>query len=308
MYCIYHSIDLDGWCSAAIVKKWCKEKEIDLKLFGWNYGDEFPNIPENEKIVMVDVSFPIEIMEKYAKGSGWQFIWIDHHKSAIDDYKKFIGDGESFCINYLDNKFAACELTWDYCFPKEPMPEFVRLLGRYDCFRHKGTNEEQKVLEFQYAARANISNVDECYKWLEKSIKESFLTDRMISSGKEIYKYLCTEAKQSYKNGFPIEFVELIENNITTVRKFICVNKERFNPINFGINYHKDGYDGAACFHYANGTYNFSLYNDNGKADCSIIAKSLGGGGHKGAAGFRISAENINKIIKNERSSNNYIE
>ena len=34
--------------------------------------------------------------------------------------------------------------------------------------------------------------------------------------------------------------------------KFICINKENFNPINFGIDYHKDGYDGAACFHYAN--------------------------------------------------------
>ena len=78
--------------------------------------------------------------------------------------------------------------------------------------------------------------------------------------------------------------------------KFICINKERFNPINFGIKYHDDGYDGAACFHYANGEWNFSLYNDNGKVDCSAICKQFGGGGHKGASGFRV--KDISKIIK----------
>jgi hypothetical protein len=120
--------------------------------------------------------------------------------------------------------------------------------------------------------------------------------DGTTHNGRAIYKYLCEEAKQSYKNGFQIEFVEM-DGQITNVRKFICINKERFNPINFGIKYHDDGYDGAACFHYANGWYNFSLYNDNGKVDCSVIAKSFGGGGHKGAAGFRI--KDINLIINN---------
>ena len=32
--------------------------------------------------------------------------------------------------------------------------------------------------------------------------------------------------------------------------------------------------------------WNFSLYNDDGNVDMSILAKSFGGGGHKGAAGF----------------------
>ena len=80
------------------------------------------------------------------------------------------------------------------------------------------------------------------------------------------------------------------------IRKFICINRERFNPIDFGIDYHKDGYDGCACFHYANGKWNFSLYNDNGIVDCSLIAKQYGGGGHKGASGFVIS--DLDLIIK----------
>jgi nanoRNase/pAp phosphatase (c-di-AMP/oligoRNAs hydrolase) len=41
--------------------------------------------------------------------------------------------------------------------------------------------------------------------------------------------------------------------------------------------------------------WNFSLYNDNGKVDCSVIAKSFGGGGNNGAAGFRI--KDLSKIF-----------
>jgi hypothetical protein len=110
-----------------------------------------------------------------------------------------------------------------------------------------------------------------------------------------IYQYLCIEAKQVYKNGFEIE---LFEPNLEqgNYRKFVCINKERFNPINFGIDYHKDGYDGVACFHYTNGKWNFSLYNDNGLVDCSVIAKQFGGGGHKGAAGFVV--DDLTVILK----------
>lgn len=50
-----------------------------------------------------------------------------------------------------------------------------------------------------------------------------------------------------------------------------------------------DGYDGAACFHYDGKQWNFSLYNDNGFVDCSAIAKQYGGGGHRGASGFRVN-------------------
>lgn len=309
--CIYHSRDLDGWCSAAIVRKSFEEQhpespvynslysgdrsiisskknEHSLTLLGWDYGDEIPNLSWYNKVIMCDISFPKEEMEKIAEEKD--FVWIDHHASAI----KEMDSSEEFNSNveqrFTQTNYAACELTWFHFYPNEKISEFVRLLGRYDCFGHKGTDEEEKVLLFQYSARANINGYEECYKWLKRSINESYLEERMISSGEDIYKYLCTEAQQDYKDRFDIELWEkYTEEPVKKIkRKFACVNKKRFNPVNFGIDYHKDGYDGFACFHYANGMYNFSLYNDNGQVDCSVIVKSFGGGGHKGASGFRI--------------------
>lgn len=169
----------------------------------------------------------------------------------------------------------------------------------------KRLSEEQKVLEFQYGARQVISNYEEAYNCLIASIEnksvygfeiteKQTLESYIHKKGIVIYQYLCTEAKQVYKNGFPIRIV--IPGPSPTY-KFICINKERFNPINFGIDYHAEGYDGAACFWYSNGKWQFSLYNDNGKVDCSKIAKQFGGGGHVEAAGFVCDTEQLLKII-----------
>ena len=317
---VFHDVDLDGWMSAAIVKHWFIEKSkfIDgirdesigkeLDFIGYNYGQPIPDLSEYDEIIMCDISFPKEEMEKlmlHENGMN-KLTWIDHHISAIKSC-------EELTIKGLQNtKFAACELTWLYFMTDinklhfddedvETMPEIVRLLGLYDSFRHKNTDEETKVLEFQYGARAYIKNYEDAYEYLLKTIGtdlNSKMTLEFIhTAGKSIYKFLCIEAKQAYKNGFEVKLVENVGMDNGPIRKFICINKERFNPINFGIDYHSEGYDGCACFHYANGMWNFSLYNDNGLVDCSTIAKQFGGGGHFSASGFRCDNNTFLQII-----------
>ncbi len=327
--CVYHDIDQDGYMSAAIAKHWWlsqglykgyhpnniwdwdkRARETNpnitnnndshyLVMLGYNYGQPIPDLSEYDKVIMCDVSFPKEEMAKLIARLLNGFIWIDHHISAVNDNKELVDNDE---CGIRDTKYAACELTWKYFFPNEPMPEIVRLLGRYDSFMHKGTDEEQKVLEFQYGARSCISNYEEAYYKLQQNLASSSIIKALLQTGEAIYQYLCIEAKQTYKNGFEITLEEsmMLPDYRTYKRKFICINKERFNPINFGIDYHSEGYDGCACFWY-NGVTNkwhFSLYNDNGEVDCSVIAKQFGGGGHKGAAGFVLNHEEFINLIK----------
>ena len=163
------------------------------------------------------------------------------------------------------------------------------------------------MLEFQYYARANATNYNDIPDWWldndtvdNDTVGNDDFVDPLrnaINIGKQIYKYLKVEAKQIYTKAFNIEFKNKNQVSGEPDRyHFLCVNRERFNPINFGINYHKDRYDGFACFWYKDSKWTFSLYNDNGNVDCSLIAKEFGGGGHKGAAGFVI--DDINKILK----------
>ena len=373
--CVYHNIDLDGFMSAAIVKHWFKKQypnscyynvntqeaaitppDIEgsgnsLDFIGYNYGQPIPDLSEYDKVIMCDISFPLEDMLDLGRKLSMNFVYIDHHISAIVPIEEELRNTNTFAISGLrDTKFAACELTWLNFFNSTSMPEIVRLLGRYDCFGHKTKSfemssdgydkakqylkevgqlkefednhtsidgyslvhyandvakqlsEEQKVLEFQYGARQHICSYEEAYSKLIHNIKyPNDIINCILSDGKSIYQYLCTEAKQSYKNGFevllnePFNVGAQIQSNL---RRFIAINKERFNPINFGIDYHKDGYNGVASFYFDGIYYNFSLYNNNGLVDCSVIAKQFGGGGHKGAAGFRLTKEDFNELIK----------
>jgi hypothetical protein len=314
---IFHSVDLDGWMSAAIVKHWFGSKvEIPintLDFIGYNYGQDIPDLSEYGEVIMCDVSFSFKETLKLVERLGLNFIWLDHHISAIKENDCIMISNQvikvPIKINGLrDTKFAACELTWQAFFPDEPMPEIVRLLGRYDCFGGYKTDEWQKILEFQFGARSMITNYEEAYQQLILSIKDFELKKKgvftfesiILEKGKNIYSYLCTEAKQAYKNGFEITLQEPFIGQWgsgKTDRKFICINKERFNPINFGIDYHEDGYDGCACFHYADEIWNFSIYCENGLVDCTQIAKQYGGGGHAGASGFKLNNEKFLKII-----------
>ncbi len=291
MICIYHSKDLDGWMSAAIVKL----KYPDVKLVGWNYGDPVhPSVGlSNEDVVMVDISFMPNVMLALAITNN--LTWIDHHGRTIaETHDYFKSQDHAIPAGLRDITSAACELTWKYFFPDQKMPELVRLLGRYDCFGHKGTEEELKVLEFQYGARQCITNPEQALYYLKSYLDSEYNAFRTVEDikhkGAAIYGYLCTEAKQKYAQKFDLILAEPLPGKIYTYpRKFACVNMERFNPVNFGINYHKDGYDGFACFWFEGGNWNASLYNDNGEVDCSAIAKRFGGGGHKGASGLRVN-------------------
>jgi hypothetical protein len=259
--------------SAAIVKYWFNKtnQHGTLIMLGWDYGNPIPALIKDD-VIMVDISFP---KEKMLELSIYGLTWIDHHVSAIKEMQPHLLNG------LTDTKFSACELTWMHLFPGAKMPEPIRLLGRYDCFGHKGTKEEFEVLWYQYYARTFFKSPDDCMRLIDGDN-----IDASMSIGRSIYRYLCTEAEADYKNIF--------EWNYNGIR-IACINRMRFNPINFGIAYHNDGYDAFLCFHYANKKWNFSMYNDNGRVDCSVICKQFGGGGHAGASGF--VSDNLNILF-----------
>jgi oligoribonuclease NrnB/cAMP/cGMP phosphodiesterase (DHH superfamily) len=302
--CIYHSRDLDGWMSAAIVKLWFEkiyDKGDALGFIGWDYGDAIPNLGGYEHVIMCDVSFPPDIMLKIQMQTA-SFIWLDHHKSSIEKIReafKKAGLAVSQLNGMLDTKFSACELTWMHFFtrfssvsPFIGMPEIVRLIGRWDCFQHRGTDEEEKIENFQYGARVYIDSFQKAYKELKTAIDVPTLINTYISVGKTIRKHLFVEAKEIFKRSFPIKlFVPEKDNG--ELKTFLCVNAPRFNPDNYGIDYHKNGVVGFVSFFYNKGRWDCSIYNADGSVDVSVVARSLGGGGHTGAAGFLLNDINI---------------
>lgn len=286
MICIYHSKDLDGYCSGAIVKR----KYPHAKMVGYDYGQPLEIEVTGEPIIMVDVSVPMGMMMKLSELSNHQLTWIDHHASAIKDYNEYIekysqGNKEAvkvFCTAILQDGISACEGAWQFLFPKEPMPTAVKLLGEYDTWRNKDKDRwDNAIMPFQYGMRAFCQSPEtfphQLFDWYD------IVTDNpvynIIHDGKLILDYQKTQNERACKSAFEITFEGL---------RAITLNNGGANSQVFESVYDESKHDVMIPFFFTGKYWTFSLYTTKPEVDCSIIAKSKGGGGHKKAAGFQL--------------------
>ena len=132
----YHSSDMDGICSAAILNYVYGDR---IELIGINYGDEFPwdSISKKEKIYMAD--FSLQPFSNMIRLNDVAFlIWIDHHKSAIEEMNK--SDTDFYGIQKIG--LGACALVWEYFHNTElnPVPRTIQYLAYYDVWDHSDPN------------------------------------------------------------------------------------------------------------------------------------------------------------------------
>jgi len=269
MKCFYHN-DLDGECSAAIVKKhW--EGRSELKEFipmDYSKDVDFKNIKEHEEIVIVDFSFSENDMNKLINITE-NVIWIDHHKTAIDKLSDFSylkgirGEGGK-------GKPAACKLTWDYFFNNLITPMAVLYISDYDSWTYKIDTTREFKLGMDTENTNPLS-----FTW-EDLFNSPDKENSIIDTGLIIDEY----RKKQYShimasNGFTVEFEGF--------KGVACnagpgINSELFETA--------PPHDIMLPFYFNGEKFTVSIYSTNENIDCSEIAKKHGGGGHKGAAGF----------------------
>jgi len=270
MKCFYHNADLDGRCSAAIVRK----KYPKCEMVGINYGDKFPwdILEEGEQVIMVDFHLqPFDDMVRLSLKH--HLTWIDHHISARLDYEN--PKYSKFVANVVvDINYAACELAWRYYFPQKAIPKGVKLLGRYDVF----DLDVPQTLPFQYGMRMYNDIEPESFVWdLVFSGQRIFLEDT-IKNGNLVLKYQEAE-NEKFIRGYGIEtefegVPAIVINGRANSQMFEGVNEEDY-PL------------WITFIRTKNKHWTVTLFSKT--IDVSIIAKKYGGGGHVGAAGFQCS-------------------
>lgn len=306
---IYHRADFDGIFCREIARKFLGDT---AEYIGWDYGDIIPVIDGLAQVYMLDISID-GIMEAH------DLIWIDHHKSAIEKYPKSIP-------GYRIDGVAACRLAWQWFteshkmvqrqaigIPPLPLKEefigrkvsepiAVRLAGEYDIWDKRDTRAEL----FQHGLRSIE---------LSQNIWRELLSDTwrptvdeiesIVSLGKKIELHPDGTAdslvvNELLKRGEAIQFSQT-EQNKSIIKeigftfeweglKFLACNHARYNSHLFtaGLTSEHD-----ACFGFKwdgqKKVWSISLYHAPGKEhhDLSLIASKYGGGGHRGACGFR---------------------
>lgn len=266
--CIYHGVDLDGQCSAAIWKSVCPDGELIPMNYGWKIPWEKL---QGKDVTVLDFCLqPWSEMEKLRQVAD-TLEWIDHHKSAISEWELA---GRPFIWGLRDTSYAACELTWKYYYPNCDIPPGVFLLGDYDCWRHSSPD----TMAYQMGMRLHDTDPDSPF-WRPIFYNDAVTYNKILEQGRIILRYQKQQNKKAAQRlWFPVQF----DN-----KNWMAVNQGGINST-FWDSVWDDTYDGGLSFVYSGkGYWTVSLYSTT--VDCSEIAKRHGGGGHPGAAGFQCS-------------------
>lgn len=262
---IYYHDDMDGICSAAIIRKIYPE----AKCIKSNYGNEVPEIKDedikNKIVFVVDYSFEPEIMEKL-KNESRIFCWIDHHKSAMERNPELWNSDEIDGLRSLDK--SGCELTWEWFEPHEDAPQIVKLIGDYDMWRFN--HPETKA--FGEIASLEIESPEDMVGMFDGGVPIETL-----EGGELLLKAQLKRVKKAFKDGFDIMFHGYKTRRMNT-------NNDQSNVGNYAC---KQGYD-IGMIWYVKGENIIIGLRSIGDIDVSILAKKYNGGGHKNAAGFEV--------------------
>ena len=290
MRIVYHGVDLDGKCSAAIVwhsveARAARKRGAPCELIPLDYGQPLgmADWVEGEAVYVVDFSLPLQQMLVIAE--RYCLVWIDHHKTAIAeaDAAGFDPAGRRLA----DGGEAACLLCWRYFHPGAEVPVAVRLLSDYDTWQNANPLRWHRlILPFQLGVRAQ-----------HPEPTSDFWHDLLDMDPRR--------AKAWAERGLPI----LVAQGGVILASLRDRNRELVTAAAFFTKL--DGLSALACnalhvnsglFDDAIGRMDVSLFiafgwqRDHWKLslwpapaakalDVSAIAKKYGGGGHAGAAG-----------------------
>lgn len=256
---IFYHTDMDGKCSGAIVRKFYNGEG---EYFLYNYGDfPFDSIEKDEKVILVDCSCDFEKLLDITK----DIIWIDHHKTAIDKYKKLSLAG------IRKDGIAACELCWKYFYPDDFTPTVVKYLGDYDVWKFE-YGEDTNYL--QTGIRLYDTSIES--KMWEQWLDDNYRVEDEIEKGKIAIQYRNDYYRSVIKTS---SFMAEFEGYKAICCNAACVSSQLFDSV-------EEDYDIMIPFNFNGKQWSLSLYTKK-DINCGELAKIYGGGGHMKAAGFR---------------------
>ena len=276
--CISHT-DLDGYAASAVVKK----RYPECKIYYSNYGRSVPNaafIP-GCKMIVTDYSL-MEMEFQKCKHLNIDCIWIDHHR---DNYTML--EQKGVCWPGLrDANFCGAALAWKFLFPGKEMPMVVQHVNDYDLWRFKlpGTKE--------FSAGIQLFEQRPAYK-------SCFIWDKLLSDDPEVAKTALEKVIalgdqiQTFGKKRDALFCKDLayRTSLQTGQKCLVAAVKGGNSTFFDSVDQKD-IDALCMAQYATDIkrYRCSVYSPDSIKEVLPIAKSFGGGGHPGAAGFQATA------------------
>lgn len=267
---IYHADCPDGFGAA-----WACWTILgdDAEYIPAKYGDPVPDSTWNaEAVYIVDFSYPRPILEELAKRVP-KVVVLDHHRTAQADLT-----GLPFAT--FDMEKSGAVMAWEHFHPNDPVPLFLlyiqdRDLWRWELPRSREFSAALWVQPREFPVWSLIAS-----DFGDEAGHESRLASEFLDRGEAILDHvrvtvdrLVGNAKIVPVGGHPVPVVNSPVYQ-SELGEALCKA-------------HPDRPFAAVYYKPSTGVEVWSLRSRNG-FDVSEVAKSLGGGGHKAAAGFTV--------------------
>jgi oligoribonuclease NrnB/cAMP/cGMP phosphodiesterase (DHH superfamily) len=293
---VYHSADWDGYVSGAIALM----ANQGAQLFGWTYNRPAPRTDGYEKIILVDLTIQERGSYSWMYDNADRLVWIDHHMDAVQQVESGIQQAGIKKIDGLRKEgIGACVLTWEYFFGGE-VPPHVALCGTYDVFRKDGAYADwndawayqlalNNITKWESGVDNSLNNIKLAIQFINENSEETL---KRIEFGKtletkryedEVVRF--QKAKFGEING--VKICTLIDDGQPAV--LMKSNMDNHTADVFFLRSAKPSPDGK---------YRVSIrVPEKSNIDANMIAKKYNGGGHKKAAGCRMSEEEFNNLL-----------
>lgn len=287
--CIYHEGCDDGFGAAwAVWKKWGD----DVLYEGASYGKPLKCDVRGKHVLMVDFSLKRPEMEALDRIVSTMVV-LDHHKTAeaelapwichdwhMPNAQRDVGIWIAQLMNttrtmaHFDMEKSGARLAWEFCFPDEQVPLFIRHIEDRDLWRFEFGEATKK---FSAALRTYRQEFP-LWSALADDVSDLIEEGTSILRGhQKNVESFCANVYEADVGGVMVPVV-----NVPGYYASDCAD--------LLLKSFPDAPFAAAWFRRGDGMIQYSLRSRDDRRDVSEIAKQYGGGGHRNAAGFQVPA------------------
>lgn len=312
----YHDNCIDGWTSAwiaynALMVEIPGGEQVSITLLPMNYTESHyealgydMRATTYDELYIVDFSVPMNHLTDYLyQTEGLTITILDHHKTAFENYmdEDYEVQEDSYeepacrpnLFIYLDNAKSGAGLTWHH-FHSTPAPWLVRYVEDGDLWRFNLVHTKAAG-KYLWSLSKNLASWDvACTDFANETHAATCIEEgeKLLAIHRAKVDTYALTAMPFMLLGKIGMFVDCPPEFVSDVGHAVCAGISDVYCVMCDLQ--SDA---------TRGSVTWSLRSDKaGDVDVSAMAKELGGGGHKNAAGFELSMQETLMYFTGNRS------
>lgn len=278
VYVLYHGNCPDGWAGAWAAFRALGDRGRYIPVL---YGDDPPGIPVGAPVVLVDFSYPRDVLLAMAERTlpTGMLTVLDHHKTAQADLADLVPTGGSdrpagLGLVVFDMEKSGAMLAWEFWHEPDPAPQIIRYVQDRDLWRFELEHSHEIYAWMSSYARGDFGLYSAMADTLEQMPRSAVLEGKaLLRLQRQYVETMCQQAVT----------LNLAGHHVPVVNASVLFSEagERLCEL------HPDAPFAAYYFDRGDGSTQWGL-RSRGEVDVSEVAKLYGGGGHHNAAGFTV--------------------